>query len=157
MVWRLSARGSSKPKSRRRCASRSGSCSTRSRPSGRTNPAWLYLMHLRDGHFSHTPPPTLPDWPFPRAIAAVLHRRCLFPHEGSRAFGPLSFRQGKGPRTHPMRRSGLWVLSKRLEKGTFAWPKPGDGVGGKLPLESRSPFDADGWNRFARGQDASVV
>ena len=30
--------------------------------------------------------------------------------------------------------SCLWVLSKRLEKGTFAWPKPGDGVCGKLPL-----------------------
>ena len=30
--------------------------------------------------------------------------------------------------------SGLWVLRKRLEKGTYAWPKPGDGVGGKLPL-----------------------
>ena len=34
--------------------------------------------------------------------------------------------------------SGLWVLSKRLEKGTFAWPKPGDGVGGKLPLRAEA-------------------
>ena len=34
--------------------------------------------------------------------------------------------------------SGLWVLSKRLEKGTFAWPKPGDGVGGKLPLRTEA-------------------
>ena len=34
--------------------------------------------------------------------------------------------------------SGLWVLSKRLEKGTFAWPKPGDGIGGKLPLRAEA-------------------
>jgi transposase len=34
--------------------------------------------------------------------------------------------------------SGLWVLSKRLEKGTFAWPKPGDGTGGKLPLRAEA-------------------
>jgi transposase len=30
----------------------------------------------------------------------------------------------------------LWL--KRLEKGTFAWPKPGDGVGGKLPLRAEA-------------------
>ena len=47
--------------------------------------------------------------------------------------------------------SGLWVLSKRLEKGTFAWPKPGDGIWRQTSLEGRSPFDADGWDRFARG------
>ena len=34
--------------------------------------------------------------------------------------------------------SGLWVLSKRLERGTFAWPKPGDGIGGKLPLRAEA-------------------
>jgi transposase len=34
--------------------------------------------------------------------------------------------------------SGLWVLSKRLEKGTFAWPKSGDGIGGKLPLRAEA-------------------
>jgi transposase len=34
--------------------------------------------------------------------------------------------------------SGLWVLSKRLEKGTFAWPKPGEGIGGKLPLRAEA-------------------
>ena len=30
--------------------------------------------------------------------------------------------------------SGLWVLIKRLEKGTFAWPKPGQVSGVKLKL-----------------------
>jgi transposase len=28
--------------------------------------------------------------------------------------------------------------SKRLEKGTFAWPKPGEGIGGKLPLRAEA-------------------
>jgi len=30
--------------------------------------------------------------------------------------------------------TGLWVHAKRLEKGTFSWPKPSDGQGGKLKL-----------------------
>jgi transposase len=30
--------------------------------------------------------------------------------------------------------SGLWVLIKRLEQGTFAWPKPGQIDGVKLKL-----------------------
>ena len=30
--------------------------------------------------------------------------------------------------------TGLWVLSKRLEKGTFAWPKREEIAGGKLAL-----------------------
>jgi hypothetical protein len=37
-----------------------------------------------------------------------------------------------------MGRGGLWVLSERLERGTFAWPKPGDGIGGKLPLRAEA-------------------
>ena len=32
----------------------------------------------------------------------------------------------------------IGFLSKRLEKGTFAWPKPGDGAGRKLPLRSEA-------------------
>ena len=31
--------------------------------------------------------------------------------------------------------TGLWVYAKRLEKGTFSWPKPSDGSGGKLNLK----------------------
>jgi transposase len=30
--------------------------------------------------------------------------------------------------------TGLWVLIKRLEKGTFSWPKPGQIEGVKLKL-----------------------
>ena len=31
--------------------------------------------------------------------------------------------------------TGLWVHAKRLEKGTFAWPKPDDARNGKIRLE----------------------
>jgi transposase len=31
--------------------------------------------------------------------------------------------------------TGLWVHAKRLEKGTFRWPKPADAKNGKLSLE----------------------
>ena len=30
--------------------------------------------------------------------------------------------------------TGLWVHAKRLEKGTFSWPRPSDGHDGKLKL-----------------------
>ena len=30
--------------------------------------------------------------------------------------------------------SGLWLMSKRLEKGTFSWPKASDGQATKLRL-----------------------
>ena len=32
--------------------------------------------------------------------------------------------------------TGLWIHAKRLERGTFSWPKPSDVQGGKLRLSS---------------------
>jgi transposase len=32
--------------------------------------------------------------------------------------------------------SGLWVLAKRLERGTFSWPKGSEAGGGKLRLSA---------------------
>jgi transposase len=32
--------------------------------------------------------------------------------------------------------SGIWILAKRLERGTFSWPKPSDVSHGKLRLNS---------------------
>ena len=32
--------------------------------------------------------------------------------------------------------SGLWVLAKRLERGTFSWPKAADARDGKLRLSA---------------------
>jgi transposase len=31
--------------------------------------------------------------------------------------------------------TGLWLMSKRLEEGTFSWPKPGETDGAKLALK----------------------
>ena len=31
--------------------------------------------------------------------------------------------------------TGLWVHAKRLERGTYRWPKPADAKNGKLSLE----------------------
>ena len=30
--------------------------------------------------------------------------------------------------------SGLWLMTKRLEEGTFSWPKPGEIAGSKMRL-----------------------
>jgi len=31
--------------------------------------------------------------------------------------------------------TGLWIYAKRLERGTYRWPKPADAKNGKLSLE----------------------
>ena len=47
--------------------------------------------------------------------------------------------------------SGLWVTKQTLGEGNFCVAEAGRWEWGQASLESRSPFDADGWNRFARG------
>ena len=32
--------------------------------------------------------------------------------------------------------TGLWILAKRLERGTYSWPRPADASGGKLRLST---------------------
>lgn len=32
--------------------------------------------------------------------------------------------------------TGLWILAKRLEKGTYSWPRPADAAEGKLRLST---------------------
>jgi len=52
---------------------------------------------------------------------------------------------------------GLWILSKRLERGTFSWPKPGQTDSPKLNLQSGSLRDVDRWRGFTGRQIAPLV
>ena len=53
--------------------------------------------------------------------------------------------------------TGLWVLTKRLEQGTFSWPKNLEPQITKLKLDAAGAGDADRRGGFARGKTASVV
>ena len=53
--------------------------------------------------------------------------------------------------------SGLWVAEQTAGKGDFCMAKARRWSWRQASFESRSPFDADGWNRSARSQDAPVV
>ena len=53
--------------------------------------------------------------------------------------------------------SGLWVLEQTPGEGNFCMAKAGRWNWRQTPFESRSPFAADGRDRFARSQDASLV
>ena len=53
--------------------------------------------------------------------------------------------------------TGLWLLIKRLEQGTFSWPKVIDPQDGEAEAGARGAGDADRWHRPARGAAAPVV
>src|SRR3981189_1120980 len=53
--------------------------------------------------------------------------------------------------------TGLWVLSKRLEKGTFSWPKPGQAESPKLKLTPEAFAMLTDGVEFTRSTDASLV
>jgi len=60
-------------------------------------------------------------------------------------------------RTPLLGRKRLMGLEQTAGKGNFCVAEARGWSGRQAPLESRSPFDADGRNRFAWSQDASVV
>lgn len=54
-------------------------------------------------------------------------------------------------------RQRLMGLEQAAGKGNFCVAEARGWNRRQAPLESGSPLDADGWNRFAWGQDAPVV
>ena len=53
--------------------------------------------------------------------------------------------------------TGIWVLTKRLEQGTFAWPKNLEPANHQVEIDAASSGDVDRWRGFARREIATVV
>ena len=53
--------------------------------------------------------------------------------------------------------TGLWLMTKRLEEGTFAWPQSRGDRRAEAGVAARGVCDAHRRDRSARGEDAAVV
>jgi transposase len=53
--------------------------------------------------------------------------------------------------------TGLWIMTKRLEQGTFSWPKGVDDQEGKMTLTPEALGLLSGRRRYAQRQDAPVA
>ena len=53
--------------------------------------------------------------------------------------------------------TGLWVLTKRLEQGTFSWPQHLEAGNDQVKVDAAGVGDADGRGGFAGRKTAAVV
>lgn len=53
--------------------------------------------------------------------------------------------------------TGYWVVAKRLEKGTFSWPRDIDGDRQKTHPQAHCSRHAYRWHRFARRTPEAMV
>jgi len=54
-------------------------------------------------------------------------------------------------------KTGLWVMTKRLERGTFSWPRSVDGAATRLSLAPEAFAMLTDVHRHEPGNDAPVV
>jgi transposase len=53
--------------------------------------------------------------------------------------------------------TGLWLMTKRLEQGTFFWPKAAESGQGQVEAHTGGLCAAHRWHRHAQSNDAPVV